>query len=395
MRISEREINYWRDTDKESYIYITAIVGFFFTKVLGTCVDNVWGYIPTWQVFSKIVQLSLLLPVIYYLLQRPKYFIFVEMLMAGVYVSGLLNADLSTVIHGAVYGCCIYIPLAFAAYYIKDKQKFVQTLYFISWISVPLLILSLYIASQNCAKYDMTSGYLLLLPLLVFTLFFIERLKIYDLCMCFFSVLSIILYCSRGPILCLIFLIVVSLLCLKSIKTFYRFALIFLSCMIVAILAINCDFLVSVIKRISNIFNITSRSISLFLQGEGISHLSGRDVLLEYFIGKIKDSPLIGYGAFGAWPSPGEYPHNIFIELLVSFGIPIGSMISLGMLFILIQGLTTNNIYAQKLILVFMSMSASLLVSGSFLMNWHFYVCIALCLSVYNEKLCIKHNNQE
>ena len=379
---------------KDDY-YVIAIVGFFFMKVLGTSIDNIWGYILIWQVFSKIVQLSLLLPAIYYLLQRPKYFIFVEMLMSVIYLSGFLNADLSTIIHGVVYGCCIYIPLAFVAYRIENRLRFLQALYFFSWLSVPLLTLSLYIASTNGAKYDMTAGYLLLLPLSIFTLSFLERLKISDLFMCALSALSIILYCSRGPILCFIFLIVVSLLCMKTIKTSHRFFFILLGSIIIVCLVTNYDVFISIVERVSNIFNINSRSITLFLRGEGVSHLSGRDVLLEYFIGKIKDSPLIGYGAFGAWPSPGKYPHNIFIELLVSLGVPIGSVLSLGMLFILIRGLTTNDIYAQKLILVFMSMSVSLLVSGSFLMNWHFYVCIALCLSAYNEKRYIKHRNQE
>ena len=380
--------------NKDDY-YVIAIVGFFFMKVLGTSIDNIWGYIPIWQVFSKIVQLSLLLPAIYYLLQKPKYFILVEMLMACIYLSGFLNADLSTIIHGIVYGCCIYVPLAFAAYRIEDRLRFLQALYSISWLSVPLLTLSLYIASTNGAKYDMTAGYLLLLPLSVFTLSFIERLKISDLFMCALSALSIILYGSRGPILCFIFLIVVSLLCLKTIKTSHRFTLILLGSIIVVCLATNYDAFISIVEKISNIFDINSRSITLFLRGEGVSYLSGRDILLEYFIGKIKDSPLIGYGAFGAWPSPGEYPHNIFIELLVSFGIPIGTVLSLGMIFILIQGIVTNDIYSQKLILVFMSMSVSLLVSGSFLTNWHFYVCIALCLSAYNKKLYFQHKNQE
>ena len=394
MRSLKSEINY-RHNDKESCAYITAIVGFYFMKVLGTSIDNIWGYILIWQVFSKIVQLLLLIPVIYYLLQRPKYFILTEMIMGVVYFSGFINAELSTMIHSALYGCCIYIPLAFATCRIRNKQQFIQALYFISWVSVPFLTLSLYIAYINDPKYDMTSGYLLLLPLLVFTLSFIERQKIKDFIVSVFSVLFILLYGSRGPLLCWIFLIIISLLCLNSIKPMRRFALVFIGCIVTLSLVVGYEYFLYILKDVSEFFDVNSRSISLLLNGEVVGHSSGRSVLLGYFIEKIKLSPVIGYGAFGAWPSPGEYPHNIFVELIVSFGIPLGVTLILGILFIVIRGVLVSDMYTQKLIILFLSMSVSLLVSGSFLTNWHFYVCIALCISVYNKNLYIKHKNQK
>ena len=223
---------------------------------------------------------------------------------------------------------------------------------------------------------------------------FIERQKIKDFIISVFSVLFILLYCSRGPLLCWIFLIIISLLCLNSIKPIRRYALVFVGCIAIVSLAMSYEYYLYILKGISDVFSVNSRSISLLLNGE-ISHSSGRNVLLAYFIEKIKSNPVIGYGAFGAWPSPGEYPHNIFVELIVSFGIPLGLILLLGILFIIIRGILVSDMYTQKLIILFLSMSVSLLVSGSFLTNWHFYVCIALCLSAYKKKVYIKHNNQE
>ena len=122
------------------------------------------------------------------------------------------------------------------------------------------------------------------------------------------------------------------------------------------------------------------------IQGEALSHDSGRNVLNEYYMELINRKPILGYGVMGGWVSDDMYPHNIILELTLSFGYPLGGFLLIALLLILVSAIRKkNDKYNNALIVLFVSYCMYLFVSNTYLKVWQFFVCIALCLP--NSKL--------
>lgn len=361
--------------------YIFAIIGFIFMKAFNTCIDRIFGDIFIVTPLLKISQIILLIPVYLSLLKRPKFFVLTEFCMLMVYFSGFVNADNKITIRAAIYGCCVYIPLAFAVYYIKDKEKLMTSLYRVAWITAPISMISFYVMSLNNGYYDMAIGYLLLLPTLCFFLNFLQYFQIKDFIIGMLSTLFILIYGSRGPIFCIGIFFLLSIIYLRTIKPRHKvyIALVGIGFAIMSFTFFN-QLTTTFYHFIATSLHLKSRSLLLFASGEA-TNSSGRNLILDYYISKIEQSPIIGYGAFGAWPSSGTYPHNIVVELMVSFGIPIGLCLLMLFLYLILKGLSAKDEGTRRLIILFSSIAMRLLFSGSFLTEWNTYVLVALCLS--------------
>jgi hypothetical protein len=59
---------------------------------------------------------------------------------------------------------------------------------------------------------------------------------------------------------------------------------------------------------------------------------SGRDEAYASAFISISESPLIGYGPFAHWDKALQ-PHNLFLDLLLQFGLPVGSIVSFLLVF--------------------------------------------------------------
>ena len=108
---------------------------------------------------------------------------------------------------------------------------------------------------------------------------------------------------------------------------------------------------------------------------------SGRDVVYSIDLKGIADSPWVGYGAFGVWDKV-IMPHDLFLDLLLQFGVPIALILTVSVSLILWQKfkpLTTEKVW---LLILFLYPMIMLLFSGEYLATSVFWFCLSsfLCL---------------
>lgn len=181
-------------------------------------------------------------------------------------------------------------------------------------------------------SYNMTLGYEALVSGLLF--YWIYKEKKNPLFF-IFSVLGIaisLIWGARGCLLCYIIYFVLYLAYRKkSYKTMIRMIIMIFILLIVYLFGIQ-----NILIALSNVlgsFGISSRTISsITALTKIIGNDSGRGEIWSILIRKMWERPVLGYGIMGdryllnqyLSSSVTLYSHNLFIEILISFGIPIG-----------------------------------------------------------------------
>ena len=136
---------------------------------------------------------------------------------------------------------------------------------------------------------------------------------------------------------------------------------------------------------------MNTRILDKLTEGELLSS-SGRNNYYDFVIDYIKSHPLIGSGMINdraiianalsvpAEDAYGAYPHNFFLELLMQFGIVIGSVIIIAFLGLLIYTLfgKFKSSYKEYLIMFLFIGFVPLMVSGSYITFQGFYVLLGL-----------------
>ena len=176
-------------------------------------------------------------------------------------------------------------------------------------------------------SYNLTAGYELLFPTIIFLFFFFdEKKKRYFLLACV-GLILILTGGSRGPLISLF--IFLSIIFLR--KTEFRGKVFWIS--LGALLALLffligyrqiAEFILGLLERMS----IRSRTLQMMLTGE-ISNENGRERIYAAAIEMIKQRPILGYGAMGdrhiisAIHYVGHC-HNFFLEIMVNIGVVLG-----------------------------------------------------------------------
>lgn len=132
---------------------------------------------------------------------------------------------------------------------------------------------------------------------------------------------------------------------------------------------------------------INSRSLSMLLNGDIIED-SGRESIQAYFWGLLCDKPLLGIGLYGdRVGGVAAYCHNLFLEILLDFGLLFGSFI---LIFLIVKFLS---IYLKsnkhdKLVLVryLCALLLPLMTSDSYLVSSNFAIFIGICIILNKKK---------
>ena len=192
---------------------------------------------------------------------------------------------------------------------------------------------------------------------------------------------------SRGAMLAVIigivfYILINSRLSVKNILYFIPLTLI--------TIFLSTNFLLSLerFNLLLQYLNINSRTLNLLLAGNASSD-SGRGKLFEYSISGIINNPIIGTGMAGDREVLGAYTHNLFTELLLQYGLIVGSFF----IFIIIYYLLKSFLYKNKneLYYVFFATFFSngfmkLMFSSSYLMEPMFFVMLGLSFLVINKR---------
>lgn len=275
-----------------------------------------------------------------------------------------------------------YIPLALAAYYITDRKMLMRFIYPVALVSVPVLGAVAVLSYRYWEySYDMSLGYIMVFSVLILLAQFTINLKIYNAALAGFLCVFILFIGSRGPFICIIAFVFINFLLSRRYSKKEKAAFIILISVSAGILWMNFDKVLLFFYSVSKDMGFESRTLLLLLQGEAVSHDSGRNVIQEHYMELIHRKYVLGYGVMGEWISDGLYPHNIILEFLLAFGYPLGVSFLMIILFVLVRAVRKkSDQYSSALIVIFVSYCAHLFVSGTYLKVWQFFVCLALCL---------------
>lgn len=147
------------------------------------------------------------------------------------------------------------------------------------------------------------------------------------------------------------------------------------------------DRLLILLYNISLKLGLSIRIFAKFFEGDFFVS-SSRNRIIEVLFEKISEKPVLGYGIAGDRTLVGGYSHNLAVELWVSFGIIIGTILLGVLFFICIKALIKsrkNNVDNMAILLLICCGLINLFLSGSYLSAPYLFLLIGLCISVIRK----------
>ena len=272
----------------------------------------------------------------------------------------------------------IVTALVFLAYF----GKFVAAMYRGYWIIKVN-------GAEAIVNYDMEFGYRILFSIALWgAIAFLNGNKKY-LMLYLFGSLIILLGGSRAPFIWALFIGILTIpfkyrnLDKRQKKKVHFCAFFLLPLMIILVLNANYFFLLIGKALIS--LGISSRTVTALVEGN-FSDSNGRSLIYAMAIELIMKGGFFGYGFYGDRYFIGErfrwgYSHDIFLELLVSFGIIGGAIIIIALITGIVNLYKKSTNYTKQIIFVtFLGASLKLIFSSSFWYEPTFWALIALMI---------------
>lgn len=294
------------------------------------------------------------------------------------------------------------LPWYLIARSIKDYKIVLRYFQKVSFpISISCIILYVFFIRTGIYNLDyMSFSYMLLPAAVISTYVFIKEYNIFHALNVLACVIVIFIGGARGPLLCLFSFIVVFLLInITKFKT--RIAIMISSLVaLMSILIANSQNILLYTVGIFRQLGIESRSLSLLIAGN-ISSDNGRNQIQEYCQNLINQN-LSGVG-FGVdryylynfigdiWSVDGinkatifnSYPHSFYYEILLQFGVYIGSgMLAAFFIILLLALFGKADIEIKYLICIFIPLGiVKLFISSSYIYDSSFFVLFGLLIN--------------
>ena len=130
--------------------------------------------------------------------------------------------------------------------------------------------------------------------------------------------------------------------------------------------------------------HLNSRTIDLLANDVGYS--SGREVIADQAIKIINDHLVSGTGVLGEFKHIEEYSHNIILEIILHYGIIIGSLIIIYLFRTILKALLKSRDRERLLIIIFISYGlVALFFSGTYLSWDGFFILLGIAFSILHK----------
>ena len=309
--------------------------------------------------------------------------IYAEILFIVALLFSLLinSAIVKSILSRCIWTVLFCIPMFASAFEIENFDIFLDTMRIPSYI-VALIGLILFFnlrADGNILNdtYYMDFGYMLLFPL-VYHICSLRKYKINII----FVILEILLVTSlgsRGPLLCVTLYVFFTLFQSKDKKTVNWLISKIGVILLLLLILLFYNNILSIISSFLESFGIRSRTLIL-LQSGNILYDSGRGEIRKLVLSKIMEKPVLGWGIAGDLNFIDAYPHQIFLELMVHFGIIIGAAISVFIVYKIIRGLYTTRF--SNILLMFLCVGiVPLFFSSTYLQYPLAWFAFAMCFN--------------
>ena len=275
----------------------------------------------------------------------------------------------------------IVIPTALCVYSVTDLNVFYRVLKCVGWILFLLSLAFLWLVVNGdimVINYNMSLGYGLILGSVVLY----QCKNIFSVLASFTIIVIVTFFASRGPLLVFVAYVLYDLLFNKSRLRYF----------ILAVLLALISSITIIISYFDSI-GIQSRTLNKIMESSLVDS-SGRDVIYSDFINILNDNPIMGIGLWGdRVVLQGAYCHNIFLEILLNFGYPIGILIILFSAFCLINlFFKFRGLFRDMFVMFFFYAIIPLMVSSSYLIDLQIGIFIGFIYLAM--KLCKEHRTQ-
>lgn len=313
----------------------------------------------------------------------PYYLLAIIVMLLGI-VAG--NSEVKGILLRFIYLFLWGIPLLAIMSKVQKTQCVIDN----SFICVPFtsaisfLTLTLGIVNGGIkGDYSMSLGYALLYPTLLLLYKSLEKKRFIDIFLFLVNVFVIVSYGSRGQILCIGIFFIIHIIVGNGKVTPKRMFTFFTLILIGVTVLVNLEGLLKLLISILGQFGIYSRSLGYFLER---AHYTGREVVWASALSRINERPLLGWTVGVDTSMEGFYPHNLFLEFLLHYGILIGGICSL---YIVITVLLNVFIYKEhdKLTLItFCYGFIPLMLTSEYLLWPSFWAFLGLCIGRNRRK---------
>jgi len=254
---------------------------------------------------------------------------------------------------------------------------------------------SAYMGDGTLARldYGLNYGYQVVILVILFLGLFVYNKKPIDLVFLMVALALVIVCGSRGPLICIAIaslMLFLSKWRKKEATRFRFFSILLLLIIGLVVFVVSVPILVNAVMTLLGRSGLQGRAIEMLLNGT-ITDDSGRSRINEMAYDMIRNGGLFGYGFYGDRYVIGQtwyygYPHNVFLELLIQFGILGGSIIIIILVYHLIRMMIRcNDVTWQFLLIIMFSASVKLWLSDSFWYYWPFWGLIAI-LALWNAE---------
>ncbi|MBR3043371.1 MAG: O-antigen ligase family protein [Oscillospiraceae bacterium] len=210
------------------------------------------------------------------------------------------------------------------------------------------------------------------------------------------GLLGILLYGSRGSIVCYAIGAVLFILFGERKKLKLKKVVIILVA-VVFVAFIFSDFGANTVALLAQRTGIKSRFITTYLnmmQGNKSldSESSGRDRIWKLVLSMIRERPL-GYGMMGhrnaiyrigiKW----GYSHNLFLDWLAEYGVFFGSLLIIGLIFMNVRMIRNNPLSLERLLMIlFITLSCEMLFSAYYWIHFGIWSILALYVNHFKGR---------
>ena len=197
---------------------------------------------------------------------------------------------------------------------------------------------------------------------------------------------------TRGPMICTLAFGLYRILGeLKKSDTWnkIRVAIIFLG---IAILGFSSRQIAGYLYPIFRKYGYSTRFLLFFMKDISFFNLTGREEITRRVISSIKSHFLFGAGLMGDRAVLGgkeqSYCHNLVLEIIHSFGFPVGMFLVIGLFCLVISAYmkTKSRVYKNYIALLTASSVLKLFMSSSFMQEYVLFMLIGICFAAFRSE---------
>lgn len=272
------------------------------------------------------------------------------------------------------------------------EGQLLKVSYIISVLSFVYLIAFLLgkVKLDYTGSYSMGLGYSMLIPALVLSLMVIRNRRIIDLVCLIVILVGILAYGSRGPLIGVVLFFAFYSIRFLVLNKKYLYVILVVLGFFLLVFYFN-----AIIHGLTCLFEkIGIQSRTLKLADFQNLYISGRENIYLPIKQAIIDNPFKIRGVNAEYLLVNTYAHNIVLELLYQFGLLLGGVALIAILYGIVKTLLDSKMGKREEMIALMMFASipQLFVSSSLWISYSFWLWIAL-LGNKRNYCCEKNNN--